>query len=215
MPMSLRVVVPPHPLIAHWLTVLRNGGSPPALYATAMEELGHWLTYEAIRDWLPHRREMVSTDLGETEGTVVEAGVPLLALPVLPGGLDLWQGARRVLPSSQLCLGSVPRQIEKNAGIIIFIDQIASGQRLLNVLKRLQQEGVETMRLRVITALTANPGLKLIGEAMEDLTIHTACIDPELSETGAIQPGIGHPVKRLNTRFSLDPEQLNASEDLL
>ena len=205
--MSLRVVVPPHPLIAHWLTVLRNEGSPPALYATAMEELGHWLTYEAVRDWLPHRREMVSTTLGETEGTVVEAGVPLLALPLLPGGLDLWQGARRVLPSSQLCLGSVPQQIENNAGVIVFIDQIASGNRLLKVLQGLQKEGVEAMRLRVITALAANPGLKLIGEAMADLTIHTACIDPELNEKGAIFPGIGNPILRLNTRFTADQTQ--------
>lgn len=51
----------PHPLIAHWLTVLRHAGTPPALYATGMEELGRWLSYEAVRDWLPHRRESVST----------------------------------------------------------------------------------------------------------------------------------------------------------
>ena len=79
MAMSLRVVVPPHPLIGHWLTMLRHRETPPALYATAMQELGRWLTYEALRDWLPHRREMVPTASGETEGSVVESDVPLLA----------------------------------------------------------------------------------------------------------------------------------------
>ena len=44
MSMSLRVVVPPHPLIAHWLTVLRDQQTPSPLFATAMAELGHWLT---------------------------------------------------------------------------------------------------------------------------------------------------------------------------
>ena len=44
MAMSLRVVVPPHPLIGHWLTMLRHQETPPALYATAMHELGRWLT---------------------------------------------------------------------------------------------------------------------------------------------------------------------------
>ena len=44
---TLRVVVPPHPLIAHWLTVLRHAGTPAALFATGMEELGRWLSYEA------------------------------------------------------------------------------------------------------------------------------------------------------------------------
>ena len=35
---------------------------------------------------------------------------------------------------------------------------------------------------------------------MPNLTIHTACIDPELTEDGEISPGIGNPVLRLNTR---------------
>merc|ERR1711991_358503 len=84
MAMSLRVVVPPHPLIGHWLTMLRHRETPAALYATALQELGRWLTYEALRDWLSHRREAVLTAQGETEGTVVEGDVPLLAMPVLP-----------------------------------------------------------------------------------------------------------------------------------
>ena len=66
---TLRVVVPPHPLIAHWLTMLRHVGTPPSLYRTALEELGRWLTYEALRDWLPHRREEVHTALERTEPT--------------------------------------------------------------------------------------------------------------------------------------------------
>lgn len=200
MPMTLRVVVPPHPLIAHWLTVLRNAGTPPAIYATGMEELGRWLTYEALRDWLPHRREKVTTLQAETEGTVVESSVPLLALPLLPGGLELWQGARQVLPSCQLCLEGVPDDIESNAGMIIYVDQIASGERLLSSLRLLQQQEVEARRLRVITALASSPGLKLLGETVPDITIHSACIDPELTENGEISPGIGNPALRLNLR---------------
>ncbi len=36
------------------------------------------------------------------------------------------------------------------------------------------------MRLRVITALAASPGLKNLGERYEDLTLYTRCIDAEL-----------------------------------
>jgi len=53
MSMSLRVIVPPHPLISHWLTILRNPTTPEILYATGLEQLGTWLTYEALRDWIP------------------------------------------------------------------------------------------------------------------------------------------------------------------
>ena len=198
--MSLRVVVPPHPLIGHWLTMLRHRDTPPALYATALQELGRWLTYEALREWLPHRKESVPTPLAETEGTVVEAAVPLVAIPALPAGLELWQGARSVLPDACLCLNGVPSDIEANAGVILFVDQIADGTAVLNQLRQLQSLGVDGRRLRLITALCSSPGLKLLGEEIPDLTLHTACIDAELDPEGRIKPGIGDPVRRLNLR---------------
>ena len=56
----------------------------------------------------PHRREVVKTPLASTEGTMIETSVPLLAIPLLPGGLHLWEGARQVLPNADLCLDGVP-----------------------------------------------------------------------------------------------------------
>ena len=197
---TLRVVVPPHPLIAHWLTVLRHEGTPPALYRTAMEELGRWLSYEAMRDWLPHRRDVVKTPLASTDGTVIESGVPLLAVPMFGGGLHLWEGARQVLPSAELCLAGLPDAIETQAGVVLLLDQIAQGDELIELLRQLEQLGVEAPRLRVITALTASPGLKCIGESYPEITIHTACIDADLDEQNRILPGIGDPLQRLGIR---------------
>ena len=197
---TLRVVVPPHPLIAHWLTVLRHEGTPPALYRTAMEELGRWLSYEAMRDWLPHRRDVVKTPLGSTDGTVIESGVPLLAVPMYAGGLHLWEGARQVLPSAELCLAGLPDAIESQAGVVLLLDQVAQGDALIELLHQLEQLGVQAPRLRVITALTASPGLKRIGETYPEITIYTACIDADLDERNRILPGIGDPLQRLGIR---------------
>ncbi|RPF83512.1 MAG: uracil phosphoribosyltransferase, partial [Synechococcus sp. TMED20] len=36
--------------------------------------------------------------------------------------------------------------------------------------------------------------------AIPELTIYTACIDPDLRDNGLISPGIGDPVQRLNLR---------------
>ncbi|CAK23559.1 uracil phosphoribosyltransferase [Synechococcus sp. CS-197] len=201
---TLRVVVPPHPLIAHWLTVLRHEGTPAALYRTAMEELGRWLSYEALRDWLPHRREVVKTPLASTEGTMIETSVPLLAIPLLPGGLHLWEGARQVLPNADLCLDGVPSSIESKAGVMVLLDQIDDGEAVVSILSRLHQEGVDGRRLRVITTVCASPGLKRIGEAFPDITLHTACIDADLNEDNQILPGIGDPLLRLGIRSSQD-----------
>ena len=198
---TLRVVVPPHPLIGHWLTLLRDRETPTALYTTAMMELGRWLTYEALRDWIPYQRVMVQTPLASTEGTVVDGSVPMLAVPLLRGGLALWDGARPVVPSAavaHLGLGaSLPEQIPERAGVLVFAPQVASGTALLQVLEQLEARGVGGMRLRVITALTASPGLKQIGERYADLTLYTGCIDAELDAEGRILPGIGDVEERL------------------
>jgi uracil phosphoribosyltransferase len=215
MAMSLRVVVPPHPLIGHWLTVLRDQHTPQPLYATAMTELGRWLTYEAMRDWLPHRRVPLHTDLASTEGEVVDAGVALLALPILPAGLGLWNGAQSVLPAAGVAhllvrrdgsIEGLPEHIDERVGVLVFSGEVASGERLERLLTALASRGVQGRRLRLITALTASPGLKRLGEANPDLTLYTACIDAELNGEGRIVPGIGAVPARLFGTRQLDGE---------
>lgn len=202
MGMTLRVVVPPHPLIGHWLSVLRSRHTPAAVYATATAELGRWLTYEAVRDWLPQRNTPIEGCLGATEGRVVDGEVPILALPVLTAGLGLWDGARAVLPAARVRhvdrLGTLlPAEIESRCGVLVFAPEVASGHSLLELLQQLRQRGVEGERLRVITALVASPGLKAIGEQFPSLTLYAGCIDPDLTGEGAIDPGIGAVAERL------------------
>ncbi|WP_320668444.1 uracil phosphoribosyltransferase [Prochlorococcus sp. MIT 1307] len=202
MAMTLRVVVPPHPLIGHWLTMLRDAKTPAPLYGKALEELGRWLTYEALRDWLPHREEEVVTSQAKSRGTVIEPSIPLLAMPKLPGGLELWHGGRNVLPNSHLCLGEVPNPIEKKAGIIIYMDQISDAIDLLEIIKLIMKQNVEPRRIRVISAITAQPGLQLLGENIPNLVIYCSCIDAGITDNGEIIPGIGNPSLRLTTKIT-------------
>ena len=211
--MSLRVVVPPHPLIGHWLTLLRDRNTPSPLFATALAELGRWLTYEALRDWLPERAVAIETPLAATEGRVIDPTIPLLAVPVLREGLGLWQGAQGVLPNalvahvgltpgdaaapSRWYLDSLPTAIGERVGVLVFLPVLASGATLLSLLERLDSLGVRGARLRVITALAASPGLKAVGERFGDLTVYSACIDPELTDEGLLRPGCGDIVTRL------------------
>lgn len=211
MSMSLRVVVPPHPLIGHWLTVLRDRHTPAPLFATALGELGRWLTYEACRDWLPHRRLPVETPQALTEGTIVDPDVALLAIPILRQGLGLWQGAQQVLPSAAvahamlrpipesdtLALDGLPDQIGERVGVIVVDPLIGSGRRLITVLEALERRGVSGDRLRVITALASSPGLKALGERFPQLTLYGACIDPELDADERPLPGLGDVSARL------------------
>jgi len=200
-------VVPPHPLIGHWLTLLRDQGTPAPLFGTALAELGRWLTYEALRDWLPERSVAIQTPLSATEGRVIDPTVPLLAVPVLRAGLGLWQGAQSVLPTASVAhvglssssaggppswyLDCLPAGIGERVGVLVFLPVLASGATLLALLERLDSLGVRGPRLRVITSLASAPGLKAVGERFGDLTVYCACIDPELSEEGLLRPGCG------------------------
>ncbi len=205
MVMALRVVVPPHPLIGHWLGVLRDRHTPSSLYASATAELGRWLTYEAVRDWLPHRRIQLETPLAAAEADVVDPAVPLLALPLLTAGLGLWQGGQTVLPSAQVLhlqdsLGVITRPagpISPRCGVLLFVAELGDGESLLQLLDDLSALGVTGDRLRVITSLASGPGLKAVGERHGSLTIYAAGIDPDLNEAGAIVPGIGDVRQRL------------------
>ncbi|RZR77885.1 hypothetical protein BHM03_00003093 [Ensete ventricosum] len=69
------VNVPSHPLIKHWISVLRNEQTPCATFKNAMAELGRLLIYEASRDWL--------------------------IVPILRAGLALAEHASSVLPATR------------------------------------------------------------------------------------------------------------------
>jgi uracil phosphoribosyltransferase len=210
---TLRVVVPPHPLIGHWLTLLRDQQTPTALFSTAMAELGRWLTYEALRDWIPYQRVQVQTPLALTEGTVVDGTVPMLAVPVLRAGLGLWEGSRSVVPNAAVAhmgferdddsgvarcyLDSLPEQIPANAGVLVFDPMVATAGTLIQVLERLEAKGVTGPRVRVVSALAAAPGLKTLGERFADLTLYTGCIDADLDVAHRIVPGLGDAGDRL------------------
>jgi uracil phosphoribosyltransferase len=205
MVMALRVVVPPHPLIGHWLGVLRDRHTPAALYATATTELGRWLTYEALRDWLPHRRVAVDTALASVQADLVDATVPLVALPLLTAGLGLWHGAQSVLPSARVVhlweqqgdIGGLDAPIDPRAGVLLFCAELSDGERLIRVLDHLAEQGVAGDRLRVVTALASAPGLQALGERHGALTLYTAAIDPDLNPLGQTVPGIGVVGERL------------------
>ena len=76
-----------------------------------MEELGRWLTYEALRDWLPHRRDTVQTPLASTEGTVIEAGV-LLAVPIFRGDCIFGKEHGRCFPALSSALEGFLKQLK-------------------------------------------------------------------------------------------------------
>lgn len=203
----MRIYVPPHPLIKHWLAISRQASTPSALFRTAMTELGRWLTYEAIRDWLPTTDTAVETPLGSCPATFVDPEIPLILAPVLRAGLALLDGAQTLLPLASIyhlgfvrneetleasCyLNKLPEQLDSRTRVLIPEPMLATGGTMISVMSELVNRGIDPTNVRVIAVVTAPPALQKLSVAYPGLTIYAAAIDEHVNERGFIVPGLG------------------------
>jgi uracil phosphoribosyltransferase len=207
MTLQLRVYVPPHPLIKHWLGVARNAATPWPLFKTAMVELGRWLTYEAVRDWLPTEEVMVQTPLAPCPATMVNPEVPLVVVPILRAGLALLEGAQALLPLASVyhlglvrneetleasCyLNKLPNQFKPETRVLITDPMLATGGSIMLAMAELTKRGVDPALTRIISVVAAPPALQKLSANYPSLTVYTAMIDEDLNSKGYIVPGLG------------------------
>ncbi|MBP0003677.1 MAG: uracil phosphoribosyltransferase [Cyanobacteria bacterium SBC] len=204
---KLRVYVPPHPLIQNWLTLAREASTPTPLFRTAMKELGRWLTYEAIREWLPVAEVTVQTPLAPCAGKMLRTDVPFAVVPVLRAGLALLDGMQEVLPASSVyhfgmvrneetleasCyLNKLPEQFAPETHVVVSEPMLATGNTMMETMSQLVQRGITVDRVRIVSIVAAPPALQRLNEAYPGLVVYAATIDPELDDRGFIVPGLG------------------------
>ncbi|AFY83170.1 uracil phosphoribosyltransferase [Oscillatoria acuminata] len=207
MTIQMRVYVPPHPLIKHWLGVARDAGTPPALFRSAITELGRWLTYEACREWLPVIETIIETPLAPCPATFVNPEVPVVVVPILRAGLALMEGVQPVLPlaavyhlgmvrdeetlEARCYLNKLPDQIDPQTRVLICEPMLATGGTIMATMAMLTERGVDPGMIRILSVVVASPALQKLSQAYPSLNIYTACIDESLNENGYIVPGLG------------------------
>ncbi|MGA7933280.1 MAG: uracil phosphoribosyltransferase [Kovacikia sp.] len=207
MTLQLRVYVPPHPLIKHWLAVARDVSTPSPLFRSAMTELGRWLTYEAVREWLPTKEAIIDTPLSPSPVTFVDPEVPISVVPILRAGLALLEGAQATLPLASVyhigfvrneetlepsCyLNRLPEQFDAQARVLISEPMLATGGTSMAAMAELVRRGVDPALVRMISVVAAPPALQKLSVAYPQLTIYTAAIDEGLNNKGFIVPGLG------------------------
>jgi uracil phosphoribosyltransferase len=204
---QLRVYVPPHPLIKHWLAVARDAATPSVLFRSAMTELGRWLTYEAARDWLPTQETMVQSPLDSCPATLIDPQVPVAVVPILRAGLGLLEGAQTLLPLAsiyhlglvrdeetlqiQCYLNKLPEKFAPQTRVLITDPMLATGGSIMTAMAELTQRGVDPALTRIVCVVAAPPALQKLSAAYPSLIIYTATIDEKLNDKGYIVPGLG------------------------
>lgn len=207
MSLQLRVYVPPHPLIQHWLGIARDESTPSVLFRSAMAELGRWLTYEAIRDWLPTMDTTVQTPLAPCPATFINPETPIAIIPVLRAGLALMEGIQALLPLSSIfhlglvrdeetlessCyLNRLPDQFAPDTRVLVSEPMLATGGSIMAVMAELIKRGVDPAFVRIVSIVAAPPALQKLGGVYPALSVYTATIDETLNEKGFIVPGLG------------------------
>ena len=73
---QMLVYVPPHPLVKHWMAVMRSKETPPVVFRTACAELGRILMYETLREMLPTIDVQVETPIDVADVTFVDPSRP-------------------------------------------------------------------------------------------------------------------------------------------
>lgn len=207
MALQLRIYVPPHPLVKHWLGVVRSAATPSPVFRSAMTELGRWLTYEAVRDWLPTVDMEIETPLTTCPATFVDPETPIAIVPILRAGLALMEGIQSAVPTSStyhvgfardeetldaVCyLNKLPERFAPNTHVIISEPMMATGGTIMATLAELTQRGVDPALVRIISVVVAPPALQKIAEHYPALAVYSAIIDEKLDENGFIVPGLG------------------------
>jgi uracil phosphoribosyltransferase len=207
MTQQLLVYVPPHPLIKHWLAVARDVTTPSTLFRTAVTELGRWLTYEAVRDWLPTQEALVQTPLASCVSVLVNPEVPIAVVPILRAGLGLLEGAQAVLPVvsiyhlglarneetlEPICyLNKLPEKFQPETLVLITEPMLATGGSIMVAMSELTNRGVDPALIRIVSVVAAPQALQRLNADYSGLVVYTAAIDEKINDQGFIVPGLG------------------------
>ncbi|CAN6576268.1 unnamed protein product [Malus baccata var. baccata] len=202
-----KVFVPPHPLIKHWVSVLRNEQTPCPIFRNAMAELGRLLLYEASRDWLPTVTGEIQSPMGVASVEFVDPREPISVVPILRAGLALVEHASSILPATKtyhlgfsrdeetllptVYLNKLPDNFPEGSRVFLVDPMLATGGTIVAALDLLKERGLDNKQIKVISAVAAPPALQKLSEKFPGLHVYTGIIDPTVNEKGFIIPGLG------------------------
>ncbi|KQK06842.1 uracil phosphoribosyltransferase [Brachypodium distachyon] len=204
---GFKVVVPPHPLINHWVSVLRDQDTPTHAFRSAMGELGRLLAYEATRDWLPTAIREIQTPMGKAVVKSVNPVEPIMIVPILRAGLALAELMTSIFPSTRtfhlgmardemtlqpsVYLNRLPDRFPKGCHILLVDPMLATGGTVAAAVDLLKEHGAEISQIKIISAVAAPPALKKLNERFPGICVYTGAMDQTVNEKGFIVPGLG------------------------
>ena len=200
--MSAHLTVVDHPLVQHKLTLMRDVGTPTAVFRQLLREISTLLAYEVTRNLAMTTRE-IETPLVKMDAPVLD-GRKLALVSILRAGNGLLDGMLDLIPSARVGFVGLYRDEEtlkpvqyycKLPGeisdrLVIAVDpMLATGNSSVAAIDLIKEQGARDIRF--LCLLAAPEGVARMKEAHPDVPIVTASLDERLNENGYIVPGLG------------------------
>uniref|UniRef100_A0A161WXE4 uracil phosphoribosyltransferase n=1 Tax=Daucus carota subsp. sativus TaxID=79200 RepID=A0A161WXE4_DAUCS len=173
------VFVPPHPLIKHWVSILRNEQTPSPVFRSAMGELGRLLIYEASRDWLPTVTGEIQSPMGVASVEFVDPREPVAACRCILTICVL-------IVISYLSVCRLPEKFTDETRVIILDPMLATGGTIVAALDIIKKLGVDNSQIKVVCAVAAPPALRKLSENFQGIHVYAGIIDPDVNEKGQV-----------------------------
>ncbi|MFA5404208.1 MAG: uracil phosphoribosyltransferase [Ignavibacteria bacterium] len=203
-----------HPLVSHYLSVLRNKNTTNPEFKESLDKISYLLA-SFVYETLKTDDITFLTPLKKCKGKTISHKVVLL--PILRAGLGLLQGFSTLLPNVTISHIGLYRDEESlrpvkyyfkfpefkskdNLKVIILDPMVATGGSSIFTIEYLLNMGIKDINL--VSLLCAPEGINAIEKRFNNIQkkyikIVTCSVDEKLNEKGYILPGLGDAGDRL------------------
>lgn len=203
---SLKVI--DHPLIRHKIGFLRDVTTNSAQFRAITAQLSSSLVYECLRDWDKFDRVDIETPIAKT--CVDRMSEAPIVVSILRAGNGMLDAVLEMVPFAHVGFVGIYRdkfinntveyyfKLPENCEgkeVIVCDPLIATSDTMVAALDRLKN--YEVGKIRVISLLAHDEGVKKILHYHPDVDIYTCGIETEITEQGYLVPGLGDAGDRL------------------
>ncbi|MGJ8649916.1 MAG: uracil phosphoribosyltransferase [Opitutaceae bacterium] len=190
-----------HPLVQHYLTILRDVETDAESFRRACTGITGVLMTEAAKQ-LEVDAITVQTPLEKAHGARLRGEI--VFVPILRAGLGMLDAAMATVPGSSVGYIGLERDEvtaeascyyskmpELGAAQIVYVldPMLATGGSAIQSIEQVKAAGAT--RVSMVSIIAAPEGVKALQVAHPDVTIMTGVIDRELNDSKYICPGLG------------------------
>lgn len=197
-----------HPLFKHKLGYLRDKNTNSVEFRRLTAEISTLLAYEAMRDWKDFIQVDIQTPIAPAK--IQRIANPPVVVSIMRAGNGMLDSILSVIPfASAGFIGiyrdkfiqntveyyfKMPEDI-KGRTAIICDPLISTADTMIAAIDRLKS--YEVKKIKILTILISDFGLKKIHQFHPDVEIFTLNIETEINEVGYLVPGLGDAGDRL------------------